>query len=179
MKVPPWAATPETQRVGLRQGQLALPANVFTTARGIASRARATRDGGFTKGAVPRRVNATTAEAVLLSMGYKVFRETFDLVAVRHLENGKRFHTRIEAHGAPEIPRGAEVDVHIDYLAERSHSHGSLAESESIRIEMESLVDFLTAAKPSRGKPGFLACPMCGKEMAEALFETHRKVTHR
>ena len=124
-------------------------------------------------------MNATTAEAVLLSMGYKVFRETFDLVAVRHLENGKRFHTRIEAHGAPEIPRGAEVDVHIDYLAERSHSHGSLAESESIRIEMESLVDFLTAAKPSRGKPGFLACPMCGKEMAEALFETHRKVTHR
>jgi hypothetical protein len=126
------------------------------------------------KGAVPRRVNTATAEAVLLSMGYKVFREPFDL-----LENGKRFHTRIEAHGAVEIPRGAEVDVHIDYIAERSPSHGSLAESESIRIEMESLLDFMDVAKPSRGKPGFLACPTCGKEMAAVLFETHRKVTHR
>src|SRR2546428_8830622 len=101
------------------------------------------------KGAVPRRVNITPAEAVLLSMGYKVFRETFDLVAVRHLENGKRFHTRIEAHGAVEIPRGAEWDVHIGYIAERSPSHGSLAEPESIRIEMESLLDFMRVAKPS------------------------------
>jgi len=132
------------------------------------------------KGAVPRKVNMTTAEAVLLSMGYRVFRETFDLVAVRKLEDGKRFHTRIEAHGAPAIPRGAEVDVHIDYMheRERSHNHGSLAESESIAIEMESLLDFLAVAKPSRGKPGFIACPTCGKEMAGALFETHRKVTH-
>ena len=160
-------------------GYVASPANVFTTAHRIATRARTTRDGVLMKGAVPRRVNTTTAEAVLLSMGYKVFRETFDLVAVRHLENGKRFHTRIEAHGAVEIPRGAEVDVHIDYIAERSPSHGSRAESESIRIEMESLLDFMHAAKPSRGKPGFLACPTCGKEMAAALFETHRKVTHR
>ena len=124
-------------------------------------------------------MNTTTAEAVLLSMGYKVFRETFDLVATRHVENGKRFHTRIEAHGSPAIPRGAEVDVHIDYIGERSPSHGSLAEGESIRIEMESLIDFLAAAKPSQGKPGFLACPMCGKEMAAALFETHRKISHR
>ena len=38
---------------------------------------------------------------------------------------------------------------------------------------------FLGSAKPSRGKPGFLACPMCGKEMAAALFETHRKISHR
>ena len=121
----------------------------------------------------------TTAEAVLLSMGYKVFRETFDLVAIRRLENGKRFHTRIEAHGAPAIPKGAEIDVHIDYIGERSHSHGSRAEGEAIRIEMDAVRDFLGSAKPSRGKPGFLACPMCGKEMAAALFETHRKISHR
>jgi len=131
------------------------------------------------KGAVPRRVNMTTAEAVLLSMGYKVFRETFDLVAVRHLENGKRFHTRIEAHGEPVVPKGAEIDVHVDYLGERSHTHGSRAEGEAIRIEMDALQDFLASAKPSRGAPGFLACPMCGKEMAAALFETHRKISHR
>ncbi len=131
------------------------------------------------KGVVPRRVNATTVEAVLLTMGYKVYRETFDLVAVRGMENGTRFHTRIEAHGAPVIPKGAEVDVHVDYLHTRGHNHGSLAEGESIRIEMESLLDFLAAAKPSRGVAGFVTCPMCGKEMASALFETHRKVSHR
>ena len=130
------------------------------------------------KGVVPRRVNVTTAEAVLLAMGYKVYRETFDLVAVRHLENGKRFHTRIEAHGAPAIPRGAEIDVHIDYLHERGHNHGSKAEGETIAIEMEGLVDFLAAAKPSRGVAGFLSCPTCGKELTTALFPTHRKVTH-
>ncbi|OGS50335.1 MAG: hypothetical protein A3K65_08145 [Euryarchaeota archaeon RBG_16_68_12] len=124
-------------------------------------------------------MNVTTAEAVLLSMGYKVYRETFDLVAVRHMENGKRFHTRIEAHGAPVVPRGAEIDVHIDYLRARGHNHGSLAEGESIRIEMESLLDFLSAAKPSRGAAGFVSCPTCGKEMATPLFETHRKVSHR
>ena len=130
------------------------------------------------KGVVPRRVILTTAEAVLLSMGYKVYRETFDLVAVRHLENGKRFHTRIEAHGAPAVPRGAEIDVHIDYLHERGHNHGSKAEGEAIAIEMESLGDFLAAAKPSRGAAGFLSCPTCGKELTTALFETHRKVSH-
>ena len=124
-------------------------------------------------------MNMTTAEAVLLSMGYKVFRETFDLVAIRHLENGKRFHTRIEAHGEATVPKGAEIDVHIDYIGERSPSHGSRAEGEAIRIEMDAVRDFLGSAKPSRGKPGFLACPMCGKEMAAALFETHRKISHR
>jgi 4-hydroxy-3-methylbut-2-en-1-yl diphosphate synthase IspG/GcpE len=44
---------------------------------------------------------------------------------------------------------------------------------------MECLLDFLTAAKPSRGAAGFVSCPTCGKEMATALFETHRKVSHR
>jgi len=131
------------------------------------------------KGTVPRRVNVATVEAVLLSMGYRVYRETFDLVAVRGLERRKRFHTRIEAHGAPVIPKGAEIDVHIDYLEPRGHDHGSLAEGESIRIEMEGLLDFLAHAKPSRGAPGFVSCPRCGKEMATALFETHRKVSHR
>src|SRR3989304_5052742 len=114
-------------------------ANLLTVPGGIFTRSGGpTRGGvGFLKGAVPTRVNVTTAEAVLLSMGYKVYRETFDLVAVRHMENGKRFHTRIEAHGAPVVPRGAEIDVHIDYLRARGHNHGSLAEGESIRIEME------------------------------------------
>lgn len=130
------------------------------------------------KGAVPKRVNATTAEAVLRAMGYRVYRETFDLVAVRSLENGKRFHTRIEAHGEPAVPKGAEIDVHIDYLRERGHGHGSRAEGEAIRIEMETLSDFLRRAKPSRGAAGFLSCPSCGKEMASHLFDAHLKVTH-
>lgn len=131
------------------------------------------------KGSIPKRVNATTAEAVLRAMGYRVYRETFDLVAVRSLENGKRFHTRIEAHGEPIVPKGAEIDVHIDYLVERGHAHGSRAESEGIAIEMENLVDFLKRAKPSRGARGFVTCPHCGKEMASGLFDTHLKVSHR
>ncbi len=131
------------------------------------------------KGAVPRRVNLATAEAVLRAMGYRVYRETFDLVAVRHLEDGKRFHTRIEAHGEPIVPTGAEIDVHIDYPAEPGRGHRSRAESEGIAIEMEALLDFIKHAKPSRGAPGFMACPHCGKEMATGLFETHLKVSHR
>ena len=130
------------------------------------------------KGVVPKRVNATTAEAVLRAIGYRVYRETFDLVAVRSLENGRRFHTRIEAHGEPTVPKGAEIDVHIDYLAERAHGHRSLAESEGIAIEMELLIDFLRRAKPSRGARGFVACPHCGKEMASVLFDTHLKLSH-
>src|SRR3972149_2936361 len=60
--------------------------------------------------------------------------------------------------------------LHIDYLHERGHNHGSKAEGEAIAIEMESLVDFLAAAKPSRGVAGFLSCPACGEGVTTAPF---------
>src|SRR3972149_3120143 len=107
--------------------------------------------GGGMKGAVPRRVNVTTAEAVLRAMGYRVYRETFDLVAVRHLDDGKRFHVRIEAHGEPIVPRGAEIDVHIDYPVERGRDHRSRAESDGIAIAMKAFLDSIRSAMPSRG----------------------------
>jgi len=115
----------------------------------------------------------------LVALGYRVFRETFDLVAVRHLDDGKRFHARIEAHGEPIVPRGAEIDVHIDYPVERGRGHRSRAESEGIAIEMEALLDSIKRAKPSRDAPGFMACPTCGKEMASHLFDAHLKLTHQ
>src|SRR3990170_8825147 len=129
-------------------------ANVLTGNRGVVPRGGGRPGGDGMKGAVPKRVNATTAEAVLRAIGYRVYRETFDLVAVRSLESGKRFHTRIEAHGEPTVPKGAEIDVHIDYLAERGHGHRPLAHSEGIAIEMELLIDFLRRGEPPPGGGG-------------------------
>ena len=163
---------------GLEYIKLTEPSMFYRTSRYLRAGQRAPGRGGM-KGAVPRRVNVTTAEAVLRAMGYRVYRETFDLVAVRHLDNGKRFHVRIEAHGEPIVPRGAEIDVHIDYPVERGRGHRSRAESEGIAIEMEALLDSIKRAKPSRDAPGFMACPTCGKEMASHLFDAHLKLTHQ
>ena len=129
------------------------------------------------KSTVPRRVSVATAEAVLVALGYRVFRETFDLVAVRGLDRTRRFHIRIEHNGEPMVPRGAEVDVHVDFLEERGR-HRSKAEGEEIAIETERLLDLVRRAKPARNREGFTACPLCGKEMAKQLFAAHLKIVH-
>lgn len=130
------------------------------------------------KSTIPRRVSVATAEAVLVALGYRVFRETFDLVAVRASERDRRFHVRIEHHGEPMVPRGAEIDVHVDFLGDRGRHH-SKAESEEIAIEMERLLDLIGRAKAARNREGFTACPLCGKEMAKEQFAAHLKIVHR
>lgn len=129
------------------------------------------------KARIPRRVSVTTAEAVLVALGYRVFHETFDLVAVRGIARERRFHVRIEHHGEPMVPRGAEVDVHVDFLGERGR-HRSKAEGAEIAIEVERLLGLVRIAKPARNREGFTACPLCGKEMAKQLFAAHLKIVH-
>jgi len=51
------------------------------------------------KASLPRRMTLNAIEAAFLTRGYKVGRETFDLVATRSLLNGRRFHARLETHG--------------------------------------------------------------------------------
>ena len=129
------------------------------------------------KSAIPRRVSIATAEAVLVALGYRVFRETFDLVAVRSLGRTRRFHIRIEHHGEPVVTRGAEVDVHVDFLEERGR-HRSKAEGQEIAIETERLLDLVRRAKPAQDREGFTTCPLCGKGMANQLFAAHLKIGH-
>ena len=129
------------------------------------------------KSMVPRRVSVATAEAVLVALGYRVFRETFDLVAVRGVNADRRFHVRIEHHGEPTVPKGAEVDVHVDFLGERGR-HRSKPEGEDIAIEMERLLDLIRRSEPARYRKGFTVCPLCGKEMAGQLFAAHLKIVH-
>ena len=129
------------------------------------------------KSTVPRRVTVATAEAVLVALGYRVFRETFDLVAVRGVNADRRFHVRIEHHSEPMVPRGAEVDVHVDFLGERGR-HRSKPEGEEIAIEMDRLLDLMRRAKPAQNREGFTACPLCGKEMGKQLFAAHLKIVH-
>ena len=129
------------------------------------------------KSEIPRRVSVATAEAVLVALGYSVFQETFDLVAVRTTARHRRFHVRIEHHGEPMVPRGAEVDVHVDFLEERGR-HSSRPEGAEIVVEMDRLLDLVRRAKPARNREGFTACPLCGKEMAKQLFAAHLKIVH-
>jgi len=129
------------------------------------------------KSVIPRRVSVATAEAVLVALGYRVVRETFDLVAMRGVNADRRFHVRIEHHGEPSVPRGAEVDVHVDFLGERGR-HRSRPEGEDIAIEMDRLLGLIRRAQPAHDRAGFTGCPLCGKTMAKELFAAHLKIVH-
>lgn len=116
-------------------------------------------------------------EAAVLTLGYRVERETFDLVAFKSLYNGKRFHMRLETHGLERVPKGSEIDLHVDFMREVKGYHGSEAESEKIAIEMAELLDALKMQDPERSRPR-VRCPQCGKEFGHEAFRAHRVVVH-
>jgi len=117
-------------------------------------------------------------EAAFLTLGYKVARETFDMVAFKALKNGKRFHMRLETHGLETVPRAAEIDLHVDFMRELKGFHGSEAESEEIAREMADLLGALAVQEPMRTRPR-VRCPLCGKEFGQEAFRAHRAVVHR
>lgn len=116
-------------------------------------------------------------EAAFLTRGYKVSRETFDLVAFRPLHNGKRFHARLETHGLDTVPKGSEIDLHVDFMRELKGFHRSEAESEEIALEMADVLGALGAQDATRSRPR-VRCPQCGKEFGQEAFRAHRLVVH-
>jgi len=130
------------------------------------------------KASLPRRMTLHAIEAAFLTLGYRVKRETFDLVAFKALQRGRRFHVRLETHGLDVVPKGAELDLHVDFLREVKGFHGSLAESEAIAFEMADLLGALHRQDPERTKPR-VRCPECGKEFGQEAYQAHRLVVHR
>jgi len=129
------------------------------------------------KASLPRRMTLHAIEAACLTLGYRVERETFDLVAFRSLQKGRRFHMRLETHGLETVPRGAEIDLHVDFLLETKRYHGSEAESEAIAYEMAALLGALHGQDPERSRPR-VRCPECGKEFGQEAYRAHRVVVH-
>lgn len=117
-------------------------------------------------------------EAAFLTLGYKVARETFDVVAFRPLHDGKRFHMRLETHGLETVPKGAEIDLHVDFMRELKGYHGSEAESEEITREMAGVLGSLSVQDATRTRPR-VRCPECGKEFGQEAYRTHRAIVHR
>ncbi len=130
------------------------------------------------KAALPRRMTLHSIEAACLTLGYRVEREPFDLVAFKPLRTGRRFHMRLETHGLETVPRGAEIDLHVDFLLETKRYHGSQAESEAIAYEMAGLLGALNGQDPERSRPR-VRCPECGKEFGQEAYRAHRAVVHR
>ncbi|HEY7588974.1 MAG TPA: hypothetical protein VIB49_09565 [Thermoplasmata archaeon] len=131
------------------------------------------------KEALPRRMTLHAIEAACLTLGYRVERETFDLVAFKALRKGRRFHMRLETHGLETVPRGSEIDLHLDFLRESrpQRYHGSEAESEAIAGEMAAFLGALSRQDPERALPR-VRCPECGKEFGQEAFRAHRVVVH-
>src|SRR2546427_773371 len=99
------------------------------------------------------------------------------VVAFRALYNGKRFHMRLETHGLERVPKGSEIDLHVDFMRDMTAFHGSKAESEEIAFEMAQLLGALKAQDPERSRPR-VRCPECGKEFGQEAFRAHRMVVH-
>lgn len=129
------------------------------------------------KASLPRRMTLHAIEAAFITLGYKVARETFDLVAFKAVRNGRRFHTRLETHGLETVPKGAELDLHVDFMREPMHYHGSEAESPEIAREMTAVLATLADQEPLRSRPR-VRCPQCGKEFGQEAFRAHRAVVH-
>ncbi len=129
------------------------------------------------KASLPKRMTLLSIEAAFLTLGYKVARETFDLVAFRALHNGKRFHMRLETHGLETVPKGSEIDLHVDFMRELKGYHGSEAESEAIAREMADVLESLSAEDAMRSRLR-VRCPQCGKEFGQEAFRAHRAVVH-
>jgi hypothetical protein len=129
------------------------------------------------KAYLPGRMTLHAIEAALLTLGYKVSRETFDLVAFKPRRNGRRLHMRLETHGLETVPKGAEIDLHVDFLGEVRGFHGSQAESEEIAREMADVLGAFGTQDATRSRPR-VRCPRCGKEFGQEAYRAHRAVVH-
>ena len=129
------------------------------------------------KGQVPKRVTAAVLIGVLQSLGYTVRRQPFEISGHRGLAGQRRFHVKVDTYAQQDIPREAEIDVHIDLPTDIKKFHKSVAEAPQIAAEMERVVDAV-----SRGGNGggvvWANCPHCGKAFQSEMIASHVKVVH-
>src|SRR5437870_12627168 len=116
------------------------------------------------KASRPWRMTLRAIEAAALILGYRLMLEPFDVVAFRGLYDGKRFHMRLETHGLERVPKGSEIDLHVDFMRDVTAFHGSRAESEEIAFEMTQLLGALNAQDPERSRPR-VGCRECGNAL--------------
>src|SRR2546430_10054278 len=105
------------------------------------------------KASLPRRMTLHAIEAAALTMGYRVKREPFDVVAFRGLYGGKRFHMRLETHGLERVPNGTEIDLHVDFMQDVSAVLGAKAGTDKDALEVTQLHCSLTAHGPASSRP--------------------------
>jgi hypothetical protein len=130
-------------------------------------------------GSTPKRILVANLEVVLASLGYRVSREPFQVVAFKPLGKKKRLHLKIETFGGSLVPKDAPIDLHIDILSVPMKYHKSIAFDERIAQEMEALEESISTSEwRARGGDSIANCPMCGKEMAGRFLANHIKVIH-
>lgn len=129
------------------------------------------------KGQVPRRVASASLVSVLQSLGYSVRRGAFEISGRRGITRQRRFHVTVDTYGRPEIPRDAEVDVHIDLTADIQKYHKSVPDSPEIAAEMERVLE--AVSRLGNGGVIWGTCPECGKSFQAEALASHVKVVHR
>lgn len=129
------------------------------------------------KGQVPKRVTAASLIGVLQSLGYTVRRQPFEISGHRGLPGQRRFHVKVDTYAQQEIPREAEIDVHIDLPTDIKKFHRSVAEDPAIAAEMERVVDAVNHSGNGGGVV-WVNCPRCGKAFLSEMMASHVKVVH-
>jgi len=130
-------------------------------------------------GSVPRRILVANLEVVLASLGYRVSREPFQVVAFKALGKKQRLHMKIETFGGSIVPKDAPIDLHIDLLSDLMKYHKSIAFDERIAEEMENLEEGINTSEwRARGGDAIAVCHICGKEMAGRFLVNHMKMHH-
>jgi hypothetical protein len=128
------------------------------------------------KGTLPKRVQATALEGALRALGYTVKREAFEMSGRKTIAGKRRFHLTVNTFGQREVPRDAEMDLHIDVMTDIRKYHSSIPENDEISAEMERVVE--AVKRTEDGGMAWVPCPKCGKEFPSEMLESHVKVVH-
>ena len=130
-------------------------------------------------GAVPKRILVANLEVVLASLGYRVARDPFQVVAFKPVGQKQRLHLKIETFGGSMVPKDAPIDLHIDLLSQPMKYHKSVAFDAKIAGEMEALEEAINTSEwRVRGGDSIATCPVCGKEMGGRFLKGHLKINH-
>ena len=128
-------------------------------------------------GQLPKRVAVTALEGTLRALGYTVKREEFEVSARKTIAGKRRFHLKVNTFGQRDVPRDAEMDLHIDVMTDIRKYHSSIPMNEEITAEMDRVVEAVKQTED--GGMAWAPCPNCGKSFPSEMLESHVKVVHR